>query len=271
MAVSWDFGGGQGRIRPKQIAFAILFTGRNVHKAGMEKMPKTTPEPADFAHVREWVLDLDNTLYPHHINLFAQIDRNITAYVQELLQLEPDEARALQKRYYHEHGTTLQGLMLHHGIDPDGFLEQAHAIDYSALLPDPALGDAIKALPGRKFIFTNGSVPHAQAAARALGILDHFDDVFDIVAAGYLPKPASATYDKFASLHQVDTRNAAMFEDLPRNLQVPKALGMRTVLLVPRNLEATVLERWEKPSAEDDHIEYVTDDLTRFLADILAA
>src|SRR3954470_13965422 len=159
--------------------------GRNVAKAGfgqnrspfrfysghhtcirqeMEKTPKTMPDPADFADVRDWVFDLDNTLYPHHINLFAQIDRNMTAYVQQLLQLEPEDARALQKRYYHEHGTTLQGLMLHHGIEPDGFLEQAHSIDYSALLPDPALGDAIKALPGRKFIFTNGSVPHAQAA-----------------------------------------------------------------------------------------------------------
>jgi putative hydrolase of the HAD superfamily len=237
----------------------------------MEKTPKTSPHPADFAHVRDWVFDLDNTLYPHHINLFAQIDRNMTAYVQELLQLEADEAKALQKKYYHEHGTTLQGLMLHHGIDPDGFLEQAHAIDYSALLPDPELGAAIKALPGRKFIFTNGSVAHAQAAARALGILDHFDDVFDIVAAGYLPKPAGATYDKFANLHQVDTKRAAMFEDLPRNLQVPKALGMRTVLLVPRNLDDVLLERWERPTTEDDHIDYVTDNLTAFLQGVLGS
>jgi putative hydrolase of the HAD superfamily len=237
----------------------------------MDKKPKTSPEPADFAHVREWVFDLDNTLYPHHIDLFAQIDKNMTAYVQELLQMERDEARALQKSYYHEHGTTLQGLMLHHKIDPDDFLERAHAIDYSSLLPHPELGAAIKALPGRKFIFTNGSVPHAQAAARALGILDNFDDIFDIVAAGYLPKPAGATYDKFASLHRVDTKNAAMFEDLPRNLLVPKALGMATVLLVPRNLDTVVMERWEKPTDEDDHIDYVTDDLAAFLTGLQSA
>ncbi len=236
----------------------------------MDKKPKTSPEPADFAHIRDWVFDLDNTLYPHHINLFAQIDVNMTSYVQELLQLERDEAKALQKRYYHEHGTTLSGLMANHGIDPDGFLERAHAIDYSALMPDPALGEAIKALPGRKFIFTNGSVPHAQAAARALGILDHFDAIFDIVAAGYVPKPAGATYDKFASLHRVDTKNAVMFEDLPRNLQVPKALGMRTVLLVPRNLDAVLMERWEKLTDEDDHIDYVTDDLAGFLTGVQA-
>jgi pyrimidine 5''-nucleotidase len=231
----------------------------------MEKKPKTSPDPADFANVRDWVFDLDNTLYPHHINLFAQIDVNMTAYVQELLQVEREEARALQKRYYHEHGTTLQGLMLNHGIDPDSFLERAHAIDYSALLPDADLGDAIKALPGRKFIFTNGSVPHAEAAARALGILNHFDDIFDIVAAGYVPKPAGETYDKFASLHRVDTANAVMFEDLPRNLQVPKALGMRTVLLVPRNLDTVLIERWETLTEEDDHIDYMTDDLASFL------
>lgn len=227
-----------------------------------------TPEKADFEHVTEWVFDLDNTLYPHHINLFAQIDQNMTSYVAALLQMERDEARKLQKQYYLNHGTTLQGLMLHHGVDPNDFLEKAHAIDYSVLLPHPELGAAIKALPGRKFIFTNGSVKHAEMAAGALGILDHFDDIFDIVAAGYLPKPAQETYDKFTALKHVETGKAAMFEDLPRNLTVPKALGMRTVLLVPRNLEETVVEWWEKTSGEDDHIDFVTDDLTGFLGKI---
>ena len=230
---------------------------------------KTSPEKTDFSHVRDWVFDLDNTLYPHHVNLFGQIDRNMTAYVSELLQLAPTEARALQKKYYHDHGTTLQGLMMHYGIDPQDFLEKAHAIDYSPLLPDPALGEAIKLLPGRKFIFTNGSVKHAEAAARALGILEHFDDIFDIVAADYVPKPASSTYDKFMSLNRVDTRHAAMFEDLPRNLTVPKALGMRTVLLVPRNLEETFTEAWERHGEADDHIDYVTENLTDFLSALL--
>ena len=229
---------------------------------------RTLPETADFSDIRDWVFDLDNTLYPHHINLFAQIDRNMTDYVATLLQLEPAEARVLQKQYYRDHGTTLAGLMQHHQIDPNAFLEKAHAIDYSALLPDVALGAAIQALPGRKFIFTNGTVAHAQAAARALGILDHFDDIFDIVAADFVPKPAGSTYDKFTALNRVDTRNAVMFEDLPRNLVVPKALGMKTVLLTPRNLGEVVLETWER--AEDgsqdlEFVDYVTDDLTRFL------
>lgn len=234
----------------------------------MTKIAKT-PEPADFAHVTEWVFDLDNTLYPHHVDLFSQIDKNMTTYVATLLQLDRQEARKLQKQYYLEHGTTLQGLMIHHGIDPDDFLEKAHAIDYTALKPQPGLAAAIKALPGRKFIFTNGSVKHAQDAAGALGILDHFDDIFDIVAAGYLPKPAGETYDKFAGLHAIDTRNAAMFEDLPRNLTVPKALGMKTVLLVPRNLEGTFTEWWERVDETDQNIDYVTDDLEAFLAKIV--
>ncbi|KAA0699342.1 pyrimidine 5'-nucleotidase [Neorhizobium sp. P12A] len=230
---------------------------------------KTKPAKADFADIRDWVFDLDNTLYPHHVDLFSQIDKNMTAYVSTLLQMERDEARKLQKQYYLDHGTTLQGLMIHHGVDPDDFLEKAHAIDYSHLMPQPELASAIKALPGRKFIFTNGSVKHAQATAGALGILDHFDDIFDIVAAGYVPKPASATYDKFKALNRVDTKKAVMFEDLPRNLTVPKALGMRTVLLVPQNLEDTVTEWWERHSDEDRNVDYITDDLTTFLNEII--
>lgn len=226
---------------------------------------RTIPQKADFASVRDWVFDLDNTLYPHHIDLFAQIDKNMTAFVSELLSLDPVEAKKLQKRYYHDHGTTLAGLMMHHGIDPQAFLERAHAIDYSPLQPHPELGEAIRALPGRKFILTNGTVKHAEKAAGALGILDHFEDIFDIVAADYTPKPAGSTYDKFMSLHRIDTAHAAMFEDLPRNLVVPKTLGMRTVLLVPRNLEGIVIESWEKAGEDDTYIDYITDDLTTFL------
>ncbi|MDH4439865.1 MAG: pyrimidine 5'-nucleotidase [Rhizobium sp.] len=232
--------------------------------------PRKLPSPADFAHVHDWVFDLDNTLYPHHINLFAQIDTNMTAFVADLLQVDPVEAKLLQKRYYHEHGTTLAGLMLHHKVDPNAFLEKAHAIDYSMIPADEALGEAIKRLPGRKFIFTNGTVAHAEDAARALGILDHFDDIFDIVAAEYVPKPAGATYDKFASLNRIDTTHAAMFEDLPRNLEVPKALGMKTVLLVPRNLDTALLETWERADQIDpDSVDYMTDDLAEFLGHVL--
>lgn len=229
-----------------------------------------SPDPRRFAHVTEWVFDLDNTLYPHHSNLFSQIDVKMTAYVSELLQLPRDEARALQKELYKEYGTTLNGLMTRHGIDSDDFLNKVHDIDYSWVDPNPALGDAIKALPGRKFIFTNGDRGHAERTARQLGILDQFDDIFDIVAAGLTPKPARETYDKFVGLHRVDTQNAAMFEDLARNLSVPKAMGMATVLIVPRNFEPTFSEIWEQDPTFEDDVDFVTDDLTSFLNAILA-
>lgn len=235
----------------------------------MKKLDRL-PTHDEFAHVTDWVFDLDNTLYPHHVNLFSQIDRNMTAYVAALLSLERADAKKLQKDYYRDHGTTLKGLMIHHGIDPNEFLEMAHAIDYSIVPPDPTLGEAIKALPGRKFIFTNGSVAHAEMTARQLGILDHFNDIFDIVAADFVPKPAGETYDKFMSLHRVDTRNAVMFEDLPRNLLVPKTLGMKTVLLVPRNFEYEFAESWERSNDEDQQIDYVTEDLTGFLTRVVA-
>lgn len=231
---------------------------------------KPIPPSASFAHVRNWVFDLDNTLYPHHANLFAQIDVRMTHYVSDLLQLPRDAARKLQKDFYRDYGTTLKGLMEVHGIDPDDFLEKVHDIDYSWLAPDPELGEAIAALPGRKFIFTNGDRGHAERTARQLGILDHFDEIFDIVAAGLVPKPAQETYDKFTALHRVAGEQSAMFEDLARNLTVPKALGMKTVLVVPRNFEPDFAEVWERDEPEEGVVDHVTDDLKGFLAAILA-
>jgi putative hydrolase of the HAD superfamily len=227
------------------------------------------PDHNRFSHVTDWVFDLDNTLYPHHSNLFSQIDVKMTSYVSELLTLSREDARKLQKELYREYGTTLAGLMQRHNIDPDDFLRRVHDIDYSWLVPDPALGAAIRQLPGRKFIFTNGNRGHAERAARQLGILDHFDDIFDIVAAGLTPKPARQTYERFAALHAVTGPNAVMFEDLARNLAVPKSLGMTTVLVVPRNFEPTFSEIWERDANYEDDVDFVTDDLGSFLTAIV--
>ncbi|WP_428688694.1 pyrimidine 5'-nucleotidase, partial [Roseibium sp.] len=148
-----------------------------------------------FKGVEAWVFDLDNTLYPHEADLFSQINEQIARYVQKLLDLSRDEAMAHQKALYHEYGTTLRGLMTTHNIDPDDYLQFVHDIDYSVLAADPELGAAIKALPGKKFIFTNGDRPHAERTAAALGISDHFEDIFDIVSADLVPKPNRETYD----------------------------------------------------------------------------
>ena len=230
----------------------------------------TAPSPQRFAHVTDWVFDLDNTLYPHHTNLFAQIDVKMTDYVSRLLQLPPAEARVIQKQFYLEYGTTLKGLMDRHSIDPDDFLETVHDIDYSPVAPDPALGAAIRALPGRKFIFTNGNRKHAEQTARRIGILDHFDDIFDIIAAGMTPKPDRAPYETFRALHNVAGPNAAMFEDLARNLAVPKSMGMTTVLIVPRNFEPTFSEYWERDPDNEDDVDFVTDHLSGFLEGLIS-
>lgn len=218
-----------------------------------------------FQGVTEWVFDLDNTLYPHHSNLFAQVDVKMTEFVSNHLSLPRDEARKLQKQLYLEYGTTLAGLMARYQINARDFLDQVHDIDYSGLVPDPALNAAIEALPGRKFIFTNGDRGHAERTAAQLGILDHFVDIFDIVAADLEPKPARRPYESFVKLHKVVSQNAAMFEDIARNLSVPKELGMATVLITPRDFEPSFAEAWESDATREGDIDFTTDNLAEFL------
>ncbi|HEX2256065.1 MAG TPA: pyrimidine 5'-nucleotidase, partial [Afifellaceae bacterium] len=151
--------------------------------------PHAPRELTAFSGVDAWIFDLDNTLYPRHVNLYQQVDARIRAYVQKLLNVSEDEAQRLQKGYYRDHGTTLRGLMIQHAVDVDEFLEFVHDIDHSAVAPDPVLGDAIARLPGRKFIFTNGSKRHAEKVAERLGVTRHFEAIFDIAAGELVPKP----------------------------------------------------------------------------------
>jgi len=210
------------------------------------------------SEVADWVFDLDNTLYPARCRLFDQVDRRIGLFIQERLGLDAAAARLLQKRYFHQHGTTLSGLMTHHGIEPELFLEFVHDIDISPVEPSPALDSALARLPGRKFIFTNGSNAHAARIMDRLGVARHFDAVFDIADAGYLPKPAAETYDRLISRHAIEPGRAVMIEDLPRNLRPAAALGMTTVLVLTG-------EEWAETDKAGDHIHHVTDDLVGWL------
>ena len=221
------------------------------------------PKPS-LANVNTWIFDLDNTLYPHDAKLWPQVDLRITLFLAELCGLDGLSARALQKYYYHRYGTTLRGLMEEYGIDPEEFLEFAHSIDYSELLPNPPLGEAIAALPGRKLILTNGSRAHAEAVALKLGIREHFEDVFDIVASDFVPKPEQGTYERFLDRHQVDPADAVMFEDIEKNLVVPHALGMATVLVLPKTTDP-FREAEEQAPTVAPHIDFMTDDLAGFL------
>jgi len=228
--------------------------------------------PADlsaFSGTEAWIFDLDNTLYPRASNLFAQVDERIQAYVGRLLGVGREEARDIQRGFYQEHGTTLRGLMIEHDVDVDEFLAFVHDIDHSALVPDPALADAIRRLPGRKFIFTNGSRAHAEAVAKRLGFTDHFEDIFDIAAADLLPKPQRETYERFVNRFDVFPERAAMFEDLSRNLVIPKSIGMATVLVVPAGARDVLHQEWEMEGHEGaPHVDFVTDDLGGFVARI---
>ena len=228
-------------------------------------MNTPTSTPRAFTHIDTWVFDLDNTLYPHHVNLWQQVDIRIREFVAAHLKVPPDEAFRIQKDYYRRYGTTMRGMMTEHGISADDFLAYVHEIDHSPLEPNPAMGAAIAALPGRKLILTNGSCDHAGKVLARLGIDAQFEAVFDIVAAELEPKPAPATYAKFLTLHDVDPTSAAMFEDLARNLVVPHDLGMTTVLVVPDGSKAVVREAWELEGRGEAHVDHVTDDLTGFL------
>ncbi len=222
-----------------------------------------------FIGVDTWIFDLDNTLYPPHADLWPKVDQKITAYISQFLGVDGLTARAIQKYYYQTHGTTLNGLMQEHGIDPHAFLDFVHDIDRSNLPPDARLAGAIGELPGRKFVFTNGSRRHATDTMRQLGIDHLFEDVFDIVASEFIPKPARRPYERFLAAHSISPVTSAMFEDIPRNLEVPAELGMRTVLVVPDD-RGDHKDDWERlieegPGADGVRFDAVTADLPMFL------
>jgi putative hydrolase of the HAD superfamily len=227
--------------------------------------------PRDFRRVETWVFDLDNTLYPHHLNLWQQVDERIRDYIARFLEIPREQAFRVQKDYYKRYGTSMRGLMTEHGMQPDDFLDFVHQIDHSPLQANPALGRAIEKLRGRKLILTNGTRRHADAVLARLELAHHFDGVFDIVAAELEPKPSPQTYARFLRAHDVDPARAAMFEDLARNLAVPHGLGMTTVLVVPESTREVFREDWELEGRDAPHVDHVTDDLTGFLDQVAAA
>ncbi len=222
-----------------------------------------------FGHVQEWVFDLDNTLYPHEARIWPQVDERITLFVSGLFGIDGLSARALQKYFYFRYGTTLKGLQAEQQIEPATFLDFVHDIDLSELAPDLPLKDAIGALPGRKFVMTNGSLGHAERITARLGIDHLFAGMFDIAAAGLVPKPERQAYDIFLDRFGIDPRQAAMFEDIERNLAVPNELGMKTVLIIPKTLDP-FREPHEQIAVLEPHVHHVTNDLAGFLRDLRA-
>nr|WP_294848765.1 pyrimidine 5'-nucleotidase [uncultured Sphingomonas sp.] len=183
-----------------------------------------------FDHIRDWIFDLDNTLYPASARLFDLIDERMTAYVQRTLGLDDAlEARRIQKQYFRDHGTTLAGMMRLHGVDPHDFLDDVHDIEMDRIVQNSVLGQALLKLPGRRFVFTNGNDAYAHRVLKAIGIGDHFQGLVDIHATNYLPKPDPHGYRLLVEKFAIDPTRAVLVEDMAKNLKPAKAMGMTTV------------------------------------------
>ncbi|MDA0238413.1 MAG: pyrimidine 5'-nucleotidase [Proteobacteria bacterium] len=220
-------------------------------------------EPADLRDVETWVFDLDNTLYPASIRLFDQIDRRMCQFVAEFLKIDAQEAYKIQKQYFREHGTTLAGMMNEHNMDPDHYLDYVHDIDFSVVPANKSLADSLSKLPGRKVVFTNAAGPYARRVLDRIEISDHFETIFDIVDADYIPKPDHKPYHQLISEFDFDPKGAVMVEDVARNLAPAAALGMTTVWI-------TTDRPWAAADAETVNPDFVSDDLTKWLAEVVA-
>ncbi len=224
-----------------------------------------------------WIFDLDNTLYPTTEDLFSQIGWRMREFIAVHFNLSLDEAAALQKKYYHQFGATLRGLMTYHDLDPKPFLDYIHDIDCSMLAPNPRLDAALEALPGRKIVYTNGTQSHALNVLGHLGITRHFDTIFDICDAAYIPKPDPAPYDLLIRRHGIDPNQAVMLEDTCVNLKAAAHQGMMTVWLRPPlildaayppfpHLQDTDMDESACPS----YVDHVIPDLVEWLESVVS-
>jgi len=209
-----------------------------------------------FSHVSQWVFDLDNTLYPPRARLFDQIEVRMTQFVMDALGVEKPQADHLRRHYWQLYGTTLAGLMREHQVDPGPYLTDVHDISLDHLETDADLAGHIRALPGRRIVYTNGTAPYAERVLEARGLSGLFDAVYGVEHAGFRPKPERAAFEEIFGQDGIEPAKAAMFEDDPRNLTAPHEMGMRTVHVAETPVEA-------------DHIHHHTDDLTSFLKNLI--
>jgi putative hydrolase of the HAD superfamily len=211
-----------------------------------------------------WVFDLDNTLYnPLRSDLMPQMHQRMQEFIMAEFSVDLAEADRRRQFYYEQYGTTLRGLMEHHGLDPEKFLPYCHKLDLSGIRLDKPLDNALSNLPGRKIIYTNATEAHAVAVMDRLGISSHFEAVFDIADANYLPKPYLPSYELFLKKHAVDPKRAVMFEDTAKNLKPAYELGMSTVWMKNSRPGAIPDEKGQS------HIQHIAEELSDFLRDKL--
>ena len=221
----------------------------------------------NLSDIKNWVFDLDNTLYSPEEDIFSQIDKRMTEFIVSKFNVNEEEAFNIQKKYFLEYGTTLSGLMKRENIDPDEFLEFVHDINLEILKPNKELSKIIKNLPGDKFIFTNGSKKHAENVLKQLEMNGIFDDIFDIKESNFIPKPNINAYLNFIDKTKIEPDNSIMFEDIGRNLEAAKKLGMKTVLIkrnVPMRNDKFKTKDFESLWEDNDFADCITDDLVKF-------
>jgi putative hydrolase of the HAD superfamily len=211
--------------------------------------------------IKYWIFDLDNTLYSGKTRVFEQVDKKMSKYISEKLNITVEEARKIQKNYFHEYNTTLNGMIKNHKIDANEFLEFVHDIDIDFLKKDEKLAEEMKKLEGKKIIFTNGSKKHAINVTRRIGIEQYFDGIFDIVDSDFIPKPSIEPYKKLVEKHKIDPKLSVLVEDIARNLKPAYEMGMKTVWIEND-------EPWAKEFSESNFINYKTNNLSEFIKKI---
>jgi len=215
----------------------------------------------ELKKIKYWLFDLDNTLYSGDTKVFDQVDKKMSKFISEKLKVSEEEAKKIQKNYFHEYNTTLNGMIKKHDIDANEFLEFVHDVNLDFLKKDEFLGNQINKLNGKKIIFTNGSKAHAANVTGKIGIDKLFDGVFDIVDSDFYPKPSMEPYKKIIENYNIEPEYCIFFEDIARNLKPAHELGMKTVWIKNK-------EPWAAEYSDAEFINYRTDNLANFLKEI---
>ena len=218
------------------------------------------PKKLNISGVSTWVFDLDNTIYPANQSLFPRVANRMIDWIEERFDIDRKGAEELKNRLFLEYGTTMNGLSCEYSVDPEDFLSYVHDIDLSDLSYDEELDSGIRALPGKKYIYTNGTVLHAKRILEAFGIEQHFESIFDIFASNHLPKPAMQPYKDFLAKYKINPKQSVMIEDMACNLEPAAQLGMKTIWLMAKH-------SWAKKGATEPYVHYIAKDLKQFLSD----
>ena len=215
----------------------------------------------ELKKIKYWLFDLDNTLYSGDTKVFDQVDKKMSKFISEKLKVNEEEAKKIQKNYFHEYNTTLNVMIKNHDIDANEFLEFVHDVDLNFLKKNELLENQINRLNGKKIIFTNGSRAHAANVTKRIGIDKLFDGVFDIVDSDFYPKPSIEPYKKIIEYYNIEPEYCIFFEDIARNLKPAYELGMKTVWIENN-------EPWAAEYSGEAFINYKTNNLANFLKEI---